>query len=218
MNFIVIDLEMTQNEGSVPRVIQIGAAVMSDDDGRVLATFDELANPGELPNAFITDLTGITADAVAAARPLAVVLADFWAWVARQHHGRLIFQWGGGDLQLLMEASAALGVDVPRRTRAFDIKLFSMPFRSGRGARRRGGLTATMALFNVPFGGRPHRALDDAVAAGRLYAHLVGRIRRLDALERVLAVGPGEAVGGRGERGAGGVTEDGPDDGGGPGP
>jgi DNA polymerase III epsilon subunit-like protein len=218
MNFIVIDLELTQNEGSVPRVIQIGAAVMSDDDGRVLATFDELANPGELPNAFITNLTGITADAVAAARPLGDVLVDFWAWIARSQAGQLIFQWGCGDLRHLTEASAALGVDVPRRVRAFDIKLFSLPFRASRGARRRGGLAATMALFNVPFVGRPHRALDDAVAAGRLYAHLVGRIRRLDALERALGVGPGKVVGGRGERGAVGVTEDGPDGKGGAGP
>lgn len=77
MNFVVLDLELTQNPGTTPKIIQIGAAKMNSRTGRVESTFSEICNPGEVPDAFITELTGISAEAVSGAKPIKEVLEAF---------------------------------------------------------------------------------------------------------------------------------------------
>ena len=62
---------------------------MNSRTGRVESTFSEICNPGEVPDAFITELTGISAEAVSGAKPIKEVLEAFWAWFANQQVGGL---------------------------------------------------------------------------------------------------------------------------------
>lgn len=186
MNFVVLDLELTQNPGSTPKIIQIGAAKMNSHHKGTLSTFAEIGNPGELPDAFITELTGITAEAVANARPLKDVLESFWAWFAAQQVGGLMYQWGRGDAHALKEASILAGVSPHHKLQSFDLKQFAGPFRSAKKVSTRGGLKPTMKIFGLEFGGRQHDALNDAVAAGELFVYLCSRIQTMEAIERIL--------------------------------
>ena len=186
MKIVVLDLELTQNQNSQPKIIQIGAATMNiAGKAEPIDTFSETSNPGELPDAFITELTGITAEAVLAAMPLADVLTAFWQWFERQKVGSVIYQWGEGDLRQLLEASRALGVTTPARVGSFNIKQFVSIFRAARGQKKRGGLKPSMDIFGVPFLGRQHDALADAVAAGHIMRHLYRSIQRTHAIEQM---------------------------------
>lgn len=190
MNFVVLDLELTQNPGTTPKIIQIGAAKMNSRTGRVESTFSEICNPGEVPDAFITELTGISAEAVSGAKPIKEVLEAFWAWFANQQVGGLIYQWGRGDTYDLVNASKAAEVAPHPKTRSFDLKQFASPFRQAKKQSVVGGLKNTMSLFGLEFHGRQHDALNDAKAAGELFVYLNARILKIEAIERVLAERP----------------------------
>jgi DNA polymerase III epsilon subunit-like protein len=193
MNFVVLDLELTQNPGSTPKIIQIGAAKMNSRNGCVQSVFSEICNPGELPDAFITELTGITAEAVRDAKPLIEVVEAFWAWFSSQQVGGLIYQWGRGDTDQLLRASLALGVAPHPKLQSFDLKQFAGPFRQAKNKSTRGGLKNTMSVFGLEFHGRQHDALNDAKAAGELFVFLNARILRIEAMERALLPNHGQA-------------------------
>ena len=187
MNFVVLDLELTQNLGTTPKIIQIGAAKMNSITGRVHSTFSELCNPGEVPDAFITELTGITAEAISGAKPIKEVLKAFWVWFDNQQVGGLIYQWGRGDTHDLASASKAAAVSIHPKTRSFDLKQFASPFRQAKKQSTAGGIKSTMSLFGLEFHGRQHDALNDAKAAGELFVYLNARILKIETIERVLA-------------------------------
>jgi inhibitor of KinA sporulation pathway (predicted exonuclease) len=161
MKVAVVDLELTQNEGSQPQIIQIGA-VCGDIHGHVLLNvFDMICNPGELPNSYITQLTGITPEQVQQGVPLAEALRDFWVWVENNQSTKLIIEWGGGDIAALIEASHRLNVQVPRIFN-LNLKLIAQIMRAHKGTKRKGGLGNTLELYDLSFIGTPHNALHDA--------------------------------------------------------
>ncbi len=184
MNIVSVDLELTQNPGHTPKIIQIGAVKMNTSSDKVLGGFNEITNPGELPDAFITELTGITPEQVAAARPLAEVLGDFWSWHAAQQVGWAIYQWGRGDLEALIAASTELNVPYPKRINDFNIKHFTGPFKIAKGVPIKGGLAKSMASFGLEFIGREHNAYDDAYNTGRLFCHLVTKLKTWEKRDR----------------------------------
>ena len=101
MKIVSVDLELCQPSNSI---IQIGSVHYDLKRKQKIDVFNEIANPGELPSEEITNLTGITKEAVAAARPLNEVLTSFWDWVkGRQVTNKSLITWGAGDVWLLRE-------------------------------------------------------------------------------------------------------------------
>jgi inhibitor of KinA sporulation pathway (predicted exonuclease) len=161
MKVAVVDLEFTQNPDSTPQIIQIGA-VCGDIHGHTLiSAFDMICNPGELPNAYITDLTGITPEQVQQGVPLVDALGDFWRWVENNQCTKLVIEWGGGDVESLEESSRNLNVRMPRIFN-LNLKLVAQVMRAHKGVKQKGGLGNTLELYDLPFIGRPHNALHDA--------------------------------------------------------
>ena len=186
MNIVSLDLELTQNPGSTPKVIQIGAVKMNTVTGVVAGKFNVICNPGELPDAFITELTGITPDMVMEAVDLKYALESFWAWFVSQNVGWNIHQWGRGDLEALISASRELGVEYPYKVTSYNVKQFVVPFKRALGAPAKGGLGAALTCFGLPFVGRPHDAYDDAYNTGLLYVCLCQKIARWEKADKVL--------------------------------
>lgn len=161
MKAIIVDLELTQNPGQKPAIIQIGAVLVNTKAHQVLDTFNMIANPGQTPNDFITTLTGITHKQVEAAEPLKDVLHWFWKFVEDSNCGCTLYDWGAGDIWALREASRDFGVEVPR-LHTLDLKEMSKFFRQAKEAKSKGGLKNSLELFGMEFHGRQHDALDDA--------------------------------------------------------
>jgi len=167
MKYIVVDLECLQPGNEI---IQIGAVTWDSKRGISYPYFNSVANPGKLPDDYklrngqtITELTGITAEQVANAAPLADVLAAWWAYVAMQYCGTRICTWGAGDLPLLTEQSKACGVHYPARIRHLNLKPMAELFRDNlRGTKLIGGLANTLDSMDLVFCGKQHNAKDDA--------------------------------------------------------
>ncbi len=167
MRCIVLDLEMNQPSNLI---IQIGACVVDLKARTIVKEFLVTCNPGELPSEYITNLTGITPEQVAAGPSLQDALTSFWAWCEEQKLGMELAAWGG-DVNWIIDASKAAGVAVPRRVQNLNIKQMAKVFRSAitkRGVKKSGGLKNTMQTFEMQFEGAQHNALVDAVNTAKL--------------------------------------------------
>lgn len=176
-NIIFLDLELTQNKGSSPKIIQIGAVAVCIHTGKIKSIFSEVANPGEMPCRFISALTGIYEDEVAAARPLREVLTSFFGWLSQSQCGMEVRTWGGGDLRAIKEASeeylkpdeiAALPIN-PLHLREVNVKPILSDLKIMSGLSKKGGLGASMKALGMDFIGREHDALWDAFNTARIY-------------------------------------------------
>lgn len=78
VDFAIVDLETTGWAPEEATITEIGAVLVCG--GRVRAQFSSLVNPGAAIPGPVTELTGISDAMVAAAPPLAIVLADFLAF------------------------------------------------------------------------------------------------------------------------------------------
>ena len=182
MRLIVLDLELNQPSRTV---IQIGALQLDLASQRVGGTFDQLCNPGELPNPYISDLTGIQPDAIERAPPFALVVDSFWRWCRDAKVGLQMLAWGE-DVELLAEQSRAAGV-VPPKLRTHDLRETAKLFRAVRpGCRVSGGLLDTLGIFGLDFEGVQHRALDDAHNTGRLACRFFRMLRQTYEIEKIL--------------------------------
>jgi inhibitor of KinA sporulation pathway (predicted exonuclease) len=170
MKTIIVDLELTQN--GIPKILEIGAVLVHTKSHEILDTFSRITNSGDYPNEFITELTGITVDMAKAADPLPLVLADFWKWCGDCGVTKELASWGRGDVEDLISASKEYGVEYPEKLGCFDIKQFSRPFRQARGAKAKGGLANTLALFGLTFEGSAHSAAVDSYNTAKVLFYL----------------------------------------------
>lgn len=177
MKAIVVDLELTQNKDSTPKIIQIGAVLVDLRSNRILGVFNKICNPGELPNQFITNLTGITAEQVSSGTPLNEALDLFWRWVEQGKCKNLLIDWGGGDIACLKKSSEQLSVALPeKRVKHIDLKLYASLIRLSKTQKIRGGLKNTLNLFGhdfYPDESYQHDALYDALNTAFLLFHFL---------------------------------------------
>lgn len=77
---VVLDFETTGlSPGEGDRAIEIGAVKI--ENGAITDRFQELMNPGQRISGFIESYTGITNAMLASARPCAVVMSEFAAFI-----------------------------------------------------------------------------------------------------------------------------------------
>ena len=170
---VIVDLELTQPAG---QIIQIGAVSVNTNTRTIERFFDATANPGDVPTAFITELTGITQSDVRQSKPLATVLSDFW-YAARQH-GKNLAAWGS-DWDDLRKASHQykISFDWPRRYDLKQMVNFYTHFDSNGNVPLKQGLKAAMEEYGLEFEGRQHNAADDAYNTARLFLAMLDKIQ-----------------------------------------
>lgn len=99
MNYISFDILQCKEGG----IVEIGA-ILADEDGNTLSSFQRVCNPGELPTREETINFGLSSSAVIAADLLQDVLPEFWWWVAKQKVNYLV-SWGDKLTILLTESN-----------------------------------------------------------------------------------------------------------------
>jgi ATP-dependent DNA helicase DinG len=161
---LVVDFETT---GSHPRqgdsIIQIGAVAI--DDGQITDSFSTLVNPGQPIPPFITQLTGISDEAVADAPSLEEVFPR----LLRMLDGRAFVAHNASfDLQFLQEALLSQGYYTfdGYVLDTVELSRFLLPMQN---SYRLGELASELDFEHD----RPHQADSDALATAQLYLHLL---------------------------------------------
>ena len=167
--YVALDLETTGLDPTDDRITEIGA-IRFDEEGRELAVFDRLVNPGRTIPAFTEKLTGITNEDVREAPAFGEIADDLARFVGES---AVVGQNVSFDLAFLAEAGVAFegpALDTLRFARIL--------FPEGPGAL--GDLAAELGV-EMPVA---HRALADARATASVFLGLRRRAAALPPGER----------------------------------
>jgi inhibitor of KinA sporulation pathway (predicted exonuclease) len=182
-NYLAIDLELNnKNDGTVPRIIQVGASIGSPLRPDEFSTYSWYLDPEEPITPFISKLTGITDETI---REKAV---------SHQHVadelGKIIglcepfvnpVTWGQGDADELKTEFRDRGVDFPHfGRRILDVKTIYVFQQIVNGKTPSGGLRKSMMQYGMKFLGESHRADNDALNTLRFFFHLLGRQKNFE--------------------------------------
>ena len=165
--YVVFDVETTGLSANYNQLIQIAASKMYK--GNVIAEFDEFLNPGHPLSSFTTELTGITDEHLANARPLKDILVDFQAFCT---DSILVAHNATFDVGF-MNVNYARN-DLPRIT-APVIDTLEL-FRSLRPDLKRHGLAQMIKTYGVALD-HHHMANYDAEATGHSLFHMLNDLR-----------------------------------------
>ena len=167
--YVALDLETTGLDPTHDRITEIGA-LRFDEEGRELAVFEQLVNPGRSIPAFIEKLAGITNEDVRGAPAFAEIANDLAAFVG---DSAIVGQNVRFDLAFLAEA----GVEC-EGTALDTLRFARVLFPEGPGALS--DLAGALGV-EVPVA---HRALADARTAARVFLELRRRAAALPQGER----------------------------------
>jgi DNA polymerase III epsilon subunit family exonuclease len=175
LDFTVVDVETTGWAPDDAGITEIGAVRVHD--GRVVAEFGSLVNPGRPVPAPITELTGIDDQMLTGAPPVAAVLPGLLEFA---RGSVLVAHNAPFDLGFLTSAASAMGVgwpgfevlDTVRLARHLMATPQEVPDRK---------LATLAGFFGTPV--RPsHRALDDARATAAVLGRLLARLAEREAI------------------------------------
>lgn len=156
--YIVVDIETTGISPEYEAMTEIGAALI--EDGQVVATFNELINPGKEIPPKITLLTGITDAMVADAPPVEDVMARF---VAFSGDLPILGHNVNFDYAFLKTAAKKAGLSFEKK--ALDTMVLSRAFLTEQPSHSLTNLIEHLGIKRES----AHRGLDDAMATYELY-------------------------------------------------
>jgi DNA polymerase-3 subunit epsilon len=193
LDFTIVDVETTGWAPDEAGITEVGAVRVHD--GRLVAEYSSLVNPGTPVPAAITELTGISDQMLASAPPVAAVLPGLLAFaegsVLAAHNAPF-------DLGFLTAACAGMGRDWPAFEVLDTVRLARHLMATPQEVPDR-KLATLASFFGTPV--RPsHRALDDARATAAVLARLLSRladreeIDTFDHLDAWLAARDAEAA------------------------
>lgn len=165
-DFTAIDVETTGLNPKMERIIEVGAVKVRG--GKVVNRFESLLNTGRKLENRIVELTGITDEMLKEApSPEEVMpqLLDFIGDDILLGHS-LMFDYSfikrlAVNLKLMEAQSTSMGIDTLKIARHFLMELESR------------SLPYLCQYFDIPH--KPHRALEDSLAAAMLYETLAGK-------------------------------------------
>lgn len=174
----VTDLEATCWEDKRPHdqlrvneIIEIGSAMISLRDMRVVSTYQSFVKPARSPQLsdFCTSLTSITQKDVDTAPSFEQVCGDWNKWVvsvAGGHSTVLFSSWGLYDYKQLIKDCAYYVVPFPFRGDHLNLKEY-VGMRMG-WSRKGCGMGKALQRMGIKFEGRAHRGIDDAKMAAQI--------------------------------------------------
>jgi inhibitor of KinA sporulation pathway (predicted exonuclease) len=177
-NYFSLDLELNnKNDGTTPRIIQVGVAWGSPIRPEELKTYSWYLNPQEPITEFIQNLTGITDEIIQEKSVDHKTVA--------QELGELIkvnncfvnpICWGEGDATELKDEFRERGIDFPYfGRRVIDVKTLYVFNQMVRGKSPSGGLRKSMISYGLDFIGQSHRADVDALNTLRFFFYFLQR-------------------------------------------
>ena len=184
-NYFALDLELNnRNDGTVPRIIEVGIAIGSPLEREKLHTFNWYLNPEQPIEPVITRLTGID-DALikekavsheTMAKELGAAITQFECFVNP-------ITWGQDDADELRTEIRHRGIPFPYfGRRIFDVKTLYCFDQIVKGKTPAGGLKSAMSSQKLPFQGTPHRAKDDALNTLRFFFQFLHKEARSRSL------------------------------------
>jgi DNA polymerase-3 subunit epsilon len=177
--FAVLDFETT----GLPmagggRAVEIGAVVVQG--GRLVASFQQLMNPGVRMQPFAAELTGINNHMVAKAPRNADVMREFAQMLAQFPGIPLIAHNAAFDRQVLSLELARAGLD-PAQAMSCSMLMARRVYPNAPNHK----LGTLVQYAKIPTEGTYHRALADSTLTARLLMRMAGTIRRRYGMQTV---------------------------------
>ena len=186
INYFSLDLELNNlNNGTTPKIIQVGIAIASPLRPDDIRTFSWYLDPQESITPFIQQLTGITDEIIkeksvdheTVAQELGELLTVNECFVNP-------VVWGGGDrndASELKDEFRERNIHFPFfGRRVVDIKGIYVFLEQVSGRSPSGGLRKSLSRYGLKFQGTPHNAEYDALNTLRFYFDLIQRQRKLE--------------------------------------
>lgn len=183
--FLALDLELNQPSNRIIQVgITLGGRLQAQDEWLVKQW---LIDPGEPIVPFITQLTGITDEAIVqGAVPWVQMAAELSAVITEHQPFVNPVTWGGGDSVELLASLRDRGIEFPHFGRRWvDVKTIHTFLCMTQGKTPKGGLRSALTQYKLHFVGEPHRADADALNTLRLFFALMERQGSLEAMVRL---------------------------------
>lgn len=174
-----LDLEMSQPS---QRIIEIGVAVGSIVQRKILASKSFFVNPHEPLSDFIKNLTHITQENVDAAPNLGDAYNSMVEFLLPFNPHRMVIQWGQGDERTLKEQLSHCGQHFEwmfGRT-AMNVKNIVQAHQIALGRHAQGGLAKSLLKYGLRFEGTKHRADSDAVNTLRLFFKMLDILKTIE--------------------------------------
>jgi DNA polymerase III epsilon subunit-like protein len=181
-NYFSLDLELnSKNDGTTPRIIQVGVCVGSPVRPEEIKTHSWYLNPEEYITPFITQLTGITDEIIEEKsvdhKTVSQELGDI---ITKNQVFTNPVVWGGNnkfsDATELKDEFTQRGIDFPYfGRRVIDVKTLYVFNQMVRGKSPSGGLRKSMISYGLDFIGQSHRADVDALNTLRFFFYFLQR-------------------------------------------
>jgi inhibitor of KinA sporulation pathway (predicted exonuclease) len=189
INYFSLDLELNnKNDGTIPKIIQVGVAIGSPIRPKEIQTFSWYIDPQEPITPFITQLTGIDNQLLKEKAVSHEVIAQELGGLIKEYECFTNpITWGQGDAEELKAEFREKNIHFPFfGRRIFDVKTIFVYQQMVRGKAVSGGLRNAMNSYRLNFEGEAHRADVDAKNTLRFFFHLLNTERRIQEAIREL--------------------------------
>lgn len=169
----VVDLELTTCD--YPEIIEIGICDIDVESLKISKGLSIFVRPdNSRPDAYCTQLTGITWDNIKTAPPLVGACNKLIKKMGTKN--RTWASWGAGDLIGLKNECDRKNIPFPFGNNYIDISnLYSIVLNNS----KRVNLQKAICSLNSDFVGRPHSGVDDAINAARILKILLSSARNI---------------------------------------
>lgn len=192
-NYLSIDLELNnKNNGTTPRIIQVGIAWGSPVSPNDIQTFSWFLDPEESITPFITQLTGITDEIIKEKSvPHDVVAKELAELININKCFTNPCVWGGGgdgnDATELKDEFRERNIDFPFfGRRVIDVKTLYVFNQMVQGKSPSGGLRKSMISYGLDFDGTSHRADVDAKNTLRFFFYFLEKQRKFEEYKSLM--------------------------------
>lgn len=179
---VIFDLEATcwkngQHKSTEMETIEVGAVMVSPDDGGILSEFDCFVRPTKNPvlSEFCRELTSIRQENVDRADNFPVVWEEFLRWVG-DVNDICLASWGAYDPGQLKRDCALHGLEYPFGDRHVNLKRRFGEFYDG----GKFGMKRALRLCGLELEGTHHRGIDDARNIVKIYRWMLNGRQKIE--------------------------------------
>lgn len=192
-NYFSLDLELNnKNDGTTPRIIQVGVAWGSPIRPEEIETYSWYLDPEENITPFITQLTGITDEIIQEKSVDHKTVAQELGDILTQNQ---VFTnplvWGGNnkfsDATELKDEFRERGIHFPYfGRRVIDVKTLYVFNQMVRGKTPSGGLRKSMISYGLDFIGQSHNAEYDSLNTLRFFFYFLQRQKMFENYKELM--------------------------------
>jgi inhibitor of KinA sporulation pathway (predicted exonuclease) len=193
IQYFSLDLELlNKQDGTVPKIIQVGIAIASPVTPQDIKTYSWYLNPEEPITEFISKLTGITDEIIQEKSVSHETVASELGDILKENQ---VFVnpicWGGNnkfsDASELKDEFTQRNIDFPFfGRRVVDVKTLYVFNQMVQGKSPSGGLRKSMISYGLDFLGTAHNAEYDALNTLRFFFYFLERQRMFENFRELM--------------------------------